>query len=245
MHTSTARFHDVFLRSDNRVGLSIVSILAWIAASDGRISEEEANDLRRLTESGSNVDELQLAIECAKETNIRTLQLACEVIRHLDEDSRALFLQMAIGMAVADGYLAVSENHLLRFMADLLCFGPTALESIFEDVTNRPLPSPGDPSTVEWWDQREAATSGSAAGVAGGDSSNESTTARSDGTDVHAWAVLGLEPGASVDEIRSTYRRLAHIHHPDRYSSLGPEAVQAATITFQRIQRAYEYLMQS
>ena len=30
-----------------------------------------------------------------------------------------------------------------------------------------------------------------------------------------AYAVLGVRPGASVDEIRSAYRRQLSIHHPD------------------------------
>ena len=95
MDTSTATFRDVLLRSDNRLGLCIVTLLAWIATSDGRVSEEEMEGLRQLAESGSNTDELQFAIACAQDAEVRTLQLACEVIRHLEEDSRAVFLQMA------------------------------------------------------------------------------------------------------------------------------------------------------
>ncbi|MCY3819438.1 MAG: J domain-containing protein [Gammaproteobacteria bacterium] len=58
-----------------------------------------------------------------------------------------------------------------------------------------------------------------------------------------AYAVLGLEKGASKEEIRQAYRRLAQVHHPDRFSSLGEESVAAGTSTFQRINEAYAYLV--
>lgn len=45
--------------------------------------------------------------------------------------------------------------------------------------------------------------------------------------------VLGIEPGASMDEVRAAYRRLAMQHHPDRGG--GPEE-------FQRVKAAFEAL---
>ncbi len=54
------------------------------------------------------------------------------------------------------------------------------------------------------------------------------------------YRVLGLEPGASEEEVRSAYRRLASECHPDRFSSLGPEFVQAAEERFKILQEAYE-----
>jgi DnaJ like chaperone protein len=52
--------------------------------------------------------------------------------------------------------------------------------------------------------------------------------------------LLGLEPGASEEEVRSAYRRLASECHPDRFSSLGPEFVRAAEERFKILQEAYE-----
>jgi DnaJ like chaperone protein len=76
-------------------------------------------------------------------------------------------------------------------------------------------------------------------------SEREDRPRRPSGTDsrrVHALATLGLEEGASSEEIVRAYRRLVKVHHPDRFESLGAEAVRAATQTFQRIQAAYEFL---
>ncbi len=52
--------------------------------------------------------------------------------------------------------------------------------------------------------------------------------------------MLGLEEGATEDDIRAAYRRLSLVHHPDRY---GADAVRAATDTFRRIQAAFDLLM--
>jgi DnaJ like chaperone protein len=54
------------------------------------------------------------------------------------------------------------------------------------------------------------------------------------------YRVLGLEPGASEEEVRSAYRRLASECHPDRFTSLGPEFVQAAEERFKILQEAYD-----
>ena len=55
------------------------------------------------------------------------------------------------------------------------------------------------------------------------------------------YEVLGVSPGASVDEIRSSYQRLARVHHPDRQASSGGGGDDAAA-AFRRVQRAYDAL---
>jgi DnaJ domain/Protein of unknown function (DUF1232) len=56
-------------------------------------------------------------------------------------------------------------------------------------------------------------------------------------------AVLGVSPGASPDEIRQAYRRLANQYHPDKVSHLGEEFRLLAEKRFKEIQAAYRYLM--
>lgn len=57
-----------------------------------------------------------------------------------------------------------------------------------------------------------------------------------------AFEVLGLEPDATTDEIRSRHRELVKAHHPDAHAHLGPVAAQEATQRFRQIQEAYELL---
>ena len=54
--------------------------------------------------------------------------------------------------------------------------------------------------------------------------------------------MLGLDETATPTDIRAAYRRLATVHHPDRFSTMGPEAVAAASESFRRLTVAYERL---
>lgn len=58
------------------------------------------------------------------------------------------------------------------------------------------------------------------------------------------YQTLGLTEGASDDEVRTAFRRLAAEHHPDRSASLGPEAAAAAAEKFRLVKDAYEAIKQ-
>lgn len=55
-------------------------------------------------------------------------------------------------------------------------------------------------------------------------------------------AMLGLADGASDDDIRSAFRKLAAESHPDRAASLGPKESEAAAERFRALKDAYEEL---
>jgi len=52
---------------------------------------------------------------------------------------------------------------------------------------------------------------------------------------------LGVRPGASEEEIKAAFRRLAHVHHPDKQSS--PELSAAAKFRFNKITAARNVLL--
>ena len=57
------------------------------------------------------------------------------------------------------------------------------------------------------------------------------------------YTILGVKPGATQEEIKSAYRRLAGQYHPDKVQHLGKEFQELAEARFKEIQRAYETLM--
>ena len=57
----------------------------------------------------------------------------------------------------------------------------------------------------------------------------------------NALKVLGLSQGVSQEEIRSKYRELTKIHHPDKVKGTKEEK-EAAQEKFVQIQQAYEKL---
>lgn len=59
------------------------------------------------------------------------------------------------------------------------------------------------------------------------------------------YAILGVAPGASREEIRSAYRRLAAQYHPDKVQHLGKELQELAEVRFKEIQQAYDQLIKA
>ena len=63
-------------------------------------------------------------------------------------------------------------------------------------------------------------------------------------TDAAAWhQVLGVEPYAATEDIRSAYRRQLSQYHPDKVAALGPELRELATRKSQEITAAYREAM--
>lgn len=58
----------------------------------------------------------------------------------------------------------------------------------------------------------------------------------------NAYTVLELEKGASVEDIKKAYRKMAKKYHPDRVIHLGKEHQKGAEEKFRQVQEAYEHL---
>jgi len=56
------------------------------------------------------------------------------------------------------------------------------------------------------------------------------------------YTILGLSPGASAEDIRKAYHRLANQYHPDKVTHLGEEFQKLAEKRFKEIQQAYQDL---
>ena len=56
------------------------------------------------------------------------------------------------------------------------------------------------------------------------------------------YEILELSPGASQEEIKAAYRRLAGKYHPDKVQHLGEDFQKLAETRFKEIQQAYDAL---
>jgi DnaJ-domain-containing protein 1 len=177
---------------------------------------------------------------------------------------KRLVARLAVTMAVQDGHLTIGENFILQFLADLLGIGPRAFARLFEQISHRPFPVPGDPSDPAWWHLREsgahldagpdawdrparrpgrpAATLGAAGTAPVGVPLTDAGDEGEPMTFAEAYQVLGLDPQASSEAVHAAYRRLAKARHPDHFAKLGPAAVATATFAFERLGEAYALL---
>ena len=57
------------------------------------------------------------------------------------------------------------------------------------------------------------------------------------------YKILGIQPGASKEEIRAAHKKLAVQYHPDKVQHLGKEFQELAHKKFVAIQRAYDALV--
>ena len=60
-----------------------------------------------------------------------------------------------------------------------------------------------------------------------------------------AYSVLGIEPSASIDEIKNQKKKLLKRYHPDLYANQGEEMIKKATNKAQSINRAFEIIMKN
>ncbi|HYF02679.1 MAG TPA: DnaJ domain-containing protein [Patescibacteria group bacterium] len=93
-------------------------------------------------------------------------------------------------------------------------------------------------------DSEKKSTGGGAKNTASGGFKNNSSTSQNpqDGRFKNACATLGIAETASVDEIKSAFKRKMRIHHPDKAATLGKAEQAAAHTKAQEISEAYQFL---
>src|SRR5258706_10715629 len=150
-------FVDLFWRAKNRANFCTVTLLAWIAACDGQVPPSEEAFLRRVLAGGGGDADLSLVLQIAKAARADDLELACRYVStRFSRRQKRRLAQLAVMLTVQDGHITVGENYALQFLADLLGIRPRAFAKLFQEITHRPYPEAGDPSSIEWWQLRES-----------------------------------------------------------------------------------------
>jgi DnaJ-domain-containing protein 1 len=227
-------FKQFVISSANPVPGCVLLLLGWLAAADDHLDDRERALLASLAADLHVPSLTELMLQVARSKNSDAIQLACEVLRvAFDPEKRTLLIRLCFTMALADGALGVGENHVIRFLADVFGIQFSTIDALFREMTGAAIPDPSDLSRAAWWQSRRA-------------KQHSEQGIRSRGKldlRARALATLGLLENASTDDVKAAYRRLAQVHHPDKFMPLGDAAVRAATDTFRRIQESYEYLI--
>jgi len=237
-------FEESLYLSDNQTAFCITAVLVWLLHIDGRADPGEEELLRSFLKSQPREPEFFHRLFApsghARERQEALYLAIGGIIKTVKQDRRAALLELMVAMTLADGYLTVAENHALRLLTDAFGLGPVGLDRVFQSITGKPLPIPSDPSCRSWWERRESGKHKRTRSNSKGQATRASTG--SNLQRVRALATLGLDDPVTAEEIKAAYRRMCKVHHPDRFASLGDEAIAAATEMTRRIRAAYEFL---
>jgi len=247
----------------NPYAVSLVYLLGWLAASDGSVADDERIFLRELCRTFFNdpgaADSFLVITREPATTDIVT---ACRQLKAaVTPGSAHLVLEMTLAMSMADGVFSVSENHVIRFLADALGINQRQFSISFQLVTGRAPQDPSDLSRATWWDERDClrkekrdrdraqreqekyrSSQRDRSSSQGRTGSSTTPPPMSGSRRSEALKHLGLGPEATMVEIKEAYKRLAKVHHPDRFEGLSVEIIEAASLSFRRIRTAYEDL---
>ncbi|MFG6666227.1 J domain-containing protein [Halomonas sp. HNIBRBA4712] len=265
-----SRFERMLVESHSQVDSAVLLLLAWVLCKRPELSPTQR--LQRLARAGERFTHghgLKCVLEIAGE-DTRALQLAAEIVQsECPPARRPAVLHQAILLATDDGALSPANHYVLRFLADLLAFEPDALAAFFLELTGTALTPPEDISRHDYWLREDSAYRQAQAEKTQAEQRAREQRAREERqrqerenaesarreraqaapSDAYksrrALAVLGLAPGASREEIRRAYRRLAQLHHPDRAYAKSEHHVALASKRFQRIKSAYDYLIKA
>lgn len=144
--------------------------------------------------------------------------------KHLkDPAKRSQVLYFLAGIAVVDGVYTQQEEALMNELATLLGLSDQDLTSILAQYTFE---------TEAEYNERKNKR----------ESEQSSTTLNNSARTELAYQVLGLTSSATFAEIKAAYRKLAMVHHPDKFMNESPEQIKLANERFQKILDAYQLL---
>jgi len=144
--------------------------------------------------------------------------------KHLKEPAkRSQVLYFLAGIAAVDGVYTQKEEALMKELATLLGLSDQELKAVLAQYSFE--------TEAEYYQRINNRTSES-------QSKPLNTSARTE----LAYQVLGLSSSATFAEIKAAYRKLAMLHHPDKFMNESPEQIKLANERFQKILDAYELL---
>lgn len=204
----------------------VFMLLLGVAEVDGASDRQERELVRRfvLQRFTSPVDVNDLMVWEAARVPREQLPGLAAVMRGMltDSECETVFAWCCL-VAFADGRFSPEEHTALQEIARGFGLEPYHARRIFHYARQVHL--------------RGGAEAGADHDAAGRTRARGAVSGRNE-----ALAVLGLEEGATSEEIRGRHRELVKRFHPDRHAHLGPVAAKEAEERFREVQAAYEVL---
>ena len=226
----TGFFYDgrTFIEQEEKYIDYILALSAEMARIDGKITETEKNHIK-------NRLELDLSVEKAEkyynqfialiEQEINFKKVCKKIDREFDDASKYQLMFILVGLATADGVLSKKEVNLLKDIGkncDISAGKISQILSLFQ-------------FKVEGQKRKKTQERQKT-------SREHSTNSNGSRQYKRAFEILGIPENADINTIKSTYRKLAMEHHPDKVAHLGPSFQKQAKEIFQTIGDAYNLI---
>ena len=212
---------------------SVKLLLLWVASSDGKLDESEAEFASSQFPGTTAMMTTGDLLAVIKNSDLASLEKAIRAVAAESRELRTAFLDMAISMSMADRRMAISENHILRFYADALHLGLGVLQKRIRAISGSELPEPGDPASPDWWEQIAKYDD---------DEPGQDRRAAPRMSAAQAGALLGISADAGETEVEQAYQNLTAIFQIDRIEAMGEAAVALARDKSKKIREAYDVL---
>jgi DnaJ like chaperone protein len=159
--------------------------------------------------------DLNASLKWSYDYPLQPATVALWISKNIKEHSkRSQILYFLAGLAMVDGELIQREYAILKEITPLLGLSEKELDAIINMYRKSSE------------DQQQTSTK------------STYTASRKE----LAFGILELAVGAPENEIKMAYRRLAKLHHPDKFMNESPEQIRMANERFMKIQQAYELL---
>ncbi|RKY03146.1 MAG: hypothetical protein DRP54_00280 [Spirochaetes bacterium] len=200
---------------------SLILLLVGTAKADGQVSPQEVQAIKRFfaTQLGYRGREYQLIEKIIHESIHRPIDIqgVCYQIKtQTMYEERLFLLRLNYEVATSDGILSPREEKFIEDVATLLEIEPydfAMIRNMFSAYRS------------------QGGTYGNGASMG---------TSRTSSRISDPYAVLGISPSSSNEEVKKAYRELANKYHPDKVSHLGNEFIELAKKKFIEIQEAYQ-----
>jgi DnaJ like chaperone protein len=213
---------------------SLVLLLTGTARSDGMISPQEVAVIKDFFKHqvGYGPAEYMLIARIIdeslqKETDLR--EVCAAINERTTYEERLFLIRLNYQVAVSDAALSPHEENFIRQAA--ACLGIHDYD--FTMIRNS-FNFSGDNSFGQGYSSGRGGYGRASSGGAWG--------TRQTNINPNPYAVLGLRPGCSDENVKDAYRDLASKYHPDKVSHLGQEFIDLARERFTQIGNAYEII---
>lgn len=216
--TRRGPYHNTGTRDD--VNVALLVLIAAVMKADNVVRRSELNYVKKFLLHNYGEERGKELLAMLREVSQQDIPIydVCQQIKvNTDYTTRYHMVDFLFGLAMADGEYVEAEGDVLVRIAQYLGINRSDFESIFSRHV------------------------GSNRGYQGRESSQGAYNPDSRGKD--PYKVLGLERGATKEEVKKAYRRLAMKYHPDKVANMSEDIQKNAARQFREINAAYEQLM--